>query len=44
MFGESSPVEVREAIKQKLQIANNSFEDKYLGFPILEGRRNKGKF
>lgn len=43
MFGEASPPEVQETIKGILQIENNSFEEKYLGFPTTEGRMNKGK-
>lgn len=44
MFGEATPTDVQEAIKASLQVANNSFEDKYLGFPTPEGRVCKGKF
>lgn len=44
MFGDSSSELVQEAIRDTLQIANNVFEDKYLGFPTPDGRLKKGKF
>lgn len=44
MFGDSLPASIRDDIKLILQITSTSFEDKYLGFPIPEGRINRGKF
>lgn len=44
MFGDATPTLLQDSIKVVLQVANNGFEDKYLGFPTPEGRVSKGKF
>lgn len=44
MFGDVSPTEIKDDIRNILQIGSNAFEDRYLGFPTPEGRMNKGKF
>jgi hypothetical protein len=43
-FGESCPDEWKQEVKQVLQITQETFETKYVGLPIPEGRINKGKF
>jgi hypothetical protein len=44
MFGDSCPIDVREEIKNKLQITHETFESKYLGLPTPEGWMSSGKF
>lgn len=44
MFGPSSSAQICDSIRDILQIAQNNFDDKYLGFPTPEGRMRKGKF
>lgn len=44
MFGEATPLSEQMDTKATLQITNNVFEDKYLGFPTPDGRMHKGKF
>ncbi|EEC76673.1 hypothetical protein OsI_14649 [Oryza sativa Indica Group] len=44
MFGEASAVGIQKDIRSILQIGDNGFDDKYLGFPTPEGRMKKGNF
>lgn len=44
LFGKSCPPEVREEVKEILQVTHESFEPKYLGLPTPEGRMHKGNF
>jgi hypothetical protein len=44
MFGNSCPMPIREEIKGALQVVQETFEAKYLGLPMPEGRMTRGKF
>jgi hypothetical protein len=44
MFGNSCSLESRTAVKEALQVTQETFEAKYLGLPTPEGRMNAGKF
>ncbi|KAM0908155.1 hypothetical protein ACQ4PT_015643 [Festuca glaucescens] len=44
LFGETSSMEEREAVKQVLQVTQETFEPKYLGLPTPDGRMSKSKF
>jgi hypothetical protein len=44
MFGDSCPIDIREEIKNRPQITQETFESKYLGLPTPEGRMSSGKF
>jgi hypothetical protein len=44
MFGNSCPLESRTAVKDALQVTQETFESKYLGLPTPEGRMSAGKF
>lgn len=44
LFGEATPTDTRDTIKNTLQIFNSGFDDRYLGFPTPKGRMSKGKF
>jgi hypothetical protein len=44
MFGNSCHMESRTAVKEALQVTQETFETKYLGLPTPEGRMNAGKF
>jgi hypothetical protein len=44
MFGQSCPLQIRVDVKTHLQLTQETFESKYLGLPMPEGRMSKGKF
>jgi hypothetical protein len=43
MYGDHCPPEVQTDIKDILKYETESFEEKYLGLPVPEGRMKKGK-
>jgi hypothetical protein len=44
MFGPQCPPNLRNEVKQILQVQGVEFEDKYLGLPTPHGRMHKGRF
>jgi hypothetical protein len=44
IFGDNYPEPKQQVVRQILEVSRENFEDKYIGYPILEGRMNKGKF
>jgi hypothetical protein len=44
LFSDNCHVATQDEVRQILEVSGQSFEDKYLGYPTLEGRMNKGKF
>jgi hypothetical protein len=44
LFGNSCPLQIRVDVKNALQVTQETFETKYLGLPMLEGRMNGGRF
>jgi hypothetical protein len=44
MFGDSCPTEIRDTVKDILNVSQEAFEKKYLGLPTPEGRMTIDKF
>jgi hypothetical protein len=44
LFGDSCPLQQRNAVKEVLGITQELFESKYLGLPTPDGKMNRGKF
>lgn len=44
MFGAASPAAIQQDIRSILQVGDNGFDDRYLGFPTPESRMKKGHF
>jgi hypothetical protein len=44
LFNDNCPETIQQQVRQTLDVSQETFEDKYLGYPTPEGRLKKGKF
>jgi hypothetical protein len=44
LFGDSCPTDIKEVVRQILNVTSSVFEEKYLGLPTPHGRMSRGKF